>query len=395
MQFFFGKVLVNRKRVIKKHVINKRIGNNKKGLSVKYLCLCATALLVSLGCSTTNTVNRVLSESSQVRYSEHEGYEDRFRNLYDDVKNYPVTCTGNCYPPHEDIKCQSNMQDCKYVGKRPKVQLNTGFDITWLGHATFVIKTPDNKQILVDPVFGQFDWPVNWAFRLAEGFNRNLPATLSQRDIMQTDAVLYSHIHYDHFNKSDIETIGNNTEYLVPLGFAEHFPNNGYSINEMPWYASYALADTQIHFVPAHHFSNRIWVPYLYEDNNASLWGGWLIEHNGKRIYFAGDTGYSAHFKAINERYGNIDICLLPIASYHSEESPRWYRKVHTTPEDAIVASNELGCKVVIPWGFGNATWRMGDKTSHSALFRLLHMKQQLNTSMPWVVLNEGDSASF
>lgn len=362
---------------------------------VKFLGLYAFALLASVGCANTNSVSVASSASSVVKYSKQEGYEDRFRNLYSDIKTYPVTCKENCYPPTQDITCQQDMQNCQFVGKRPDVQLNTGISVTWLGHASFVIRLPDHKQVLIDPVFGQFDWPVNWAFRLAEGFNRQPPAPLNDSDIAQTNAVLYSHIHYDHFNKGDIETIGSDAQYLVPLGFAEHFPNGGYNIHEMPWYATYGLGSTQIHFVPAHHFSNRIWVPYLYEDNNASLWGGWVLEHGDKRIYFAGDTGYSAHFNAINERYGDMDICLLPIASYHSDESPRWYRKVHTTPEDAITASRELGCKVVIPWGFGNASWRMGDKTSHSALFRLLHMKQQLNTSIPWIILNEGEQASL
>jgi len=85
---------------------------------------------------------------------------------------------------------------------------------------------------------------------------------------------LYSHIHYDHFNKTDIEKIGTDAQYFVPLGFAEHFPNNGYRINEMAWFAKTTLAELKINFVPAHHFSSRILIPYLYEDKNVTLWGG-------------------------------------------------------------------------------------------------------------------------
>ena len=44
---------------------------------------------------------------------------------------------------------------------------------------------------------------------------------------------------------------------------------------------------------------------------------------------------------------------------------------------------------------YGNASWMMGDKTSHSALFRLMKMKKQLNPAMPWIILNEGEQASF
>jgi L-ascorbate metabolism protein UlaG (beta-lactamase superfamily) len=358
--------------------------------------LVLSALLSTLlGCASQNHVERIVDESSVVNYADVEGYEDRYTNIYDDFRDYPVTCEENCYPASNEITCEKEMENCLFTGQNPSIRLDAGFNITWLGHATFLVSTGSGEQFLIDPVFKQFDWPVNWAFRLAEGFNRNPAAPVNAESISQTDAVLYSHIHYDHFNKADIEALGNKPAYLVPLGFADQFPEGGFSIKEMAWYSSQDIDNTRAHFVPAHHFSNRIWVPFIHEDNNATLWGGWVLENSGKTLFFAGDTGYSPHFKDINERFGPIDICLLPIASYFSEESPRWYRKVHTTPEDAVIAAQELNCKVVIPWGYGNASWKMGDKTSHSALFRLLHMKEQLKTDIPWYVLNEGDSVSF
>ncbi len=355
----------------------------------------AIAASIITGCATPNHVTQINGEQSVVKFTDEPGYEGRFSNLYDGFKAYPVTCEENCYPASPDIDCEGEMQDCLFIGKNPEVTLNTGFSIKWLGHASFILNTASGEQVLIDPVFGQFDWPVNWAFRLSEGFNRNAPAAVSEEKLAQTDAVVYSHIHYDHFNKADIAELGPKPSYLVPLGFAEHFPDDGYTINEMAWYASSSIGKTTVHFVPAHHFSSRIWVPYLYEDNDETLWGGWIFEHEGSTLFFAGDTGYSPHFKDIKARFGEIDVCLLPIASYFSESSPRWYRKVHTTPEDAIIAARDLGCKAVVPWGYGNATWMMGDKSSHSALFRLLHMKAQLNPSMPWLIMNEGDSMSF
>ena len=362
----------------------------KQYIAIFFISTCMLA-----GCATPNRITRVDDSNAIVVYTDESGYEDRFSNIYDGFKAYPVTCTNDCYPASADIECESDMQNCQFVGNNPTVNTHTGFNVTWFGHASFLLNTASGEQILIDPVFGQFDWPVNWAFRLAEGFSRNEPAKVDEDKLAQTDAVVYSHIHYDHFNKADIAELGTKPEYLVPLGFAEHFPNRGYTIKEMAWYTSKKTGKTAIHFVPAHHFSNRIWVPYLYEDDNATLWGGWVFEHEGNTLFFAGDTGYSPHFKDIKARFGDIDVCLLPIASYFSETSPKWYRKVHTTPEDAIVASQDLGCKVVVPWGFGNASWMMGDKTSHSALFRLMKMKQQLNTTIPWVILNEGEQVSF
>ncbi|MEI5639291.1 MULTISPECIES: MBL fold metallo-hydrolase [unclassified Pseudoalteromonas] len=348
-----------------------------------------------IGCSSKNTVNMVVAENAVIKHSHIQGYEDRYSNLYDKQIAYPVTCEENCYPTTEQIQCQEAMENCHFVGNNPSLELDTGFTIQWLGHAYFKINTADGQQFLFDPVFEQFDWPVNWAFYLADSFNRQPATPLSEAELKQTTAVMYSHIHYDHFNKDDIAALGTKPQYLVPLGFAKHFAQGGYNITEMAWYSSKRFAGVTAHFVPANHFSSRIWVPFIYEDNNASLWGGWILEQQGKTLFFAGDTGYSPHFKDIQAKYGDIDICLLPIASYYSEESPKWYRKVHTTPEDALTAAQDLNCKVMIPWGYGNASWKMGDRSSHSALFRLLHMRETLNTTTPLYILNEGEAVAL
>lgn len=362
-------------------------------LEMKYVFLLFTLLLCA--CAVDNTVQTLAHSNTVVKRSQFEGEEDRFANIYKNFPDYPVTCQSNCYPPTERIECEAKMHDCFYKGNNPSLSINSGFTIKWLGHASFVVSTSNNQQFLFDPVFDQFDWPVDWGFKLAEGFFRQPAATMTRDEIERTNAVMYSHIHYDHFNKADIKHIGNKPSYLVPLGFAEHFPTGGFDITEMAWYANKKVGDTTIHFVPAHHFSSRIVVPYLYEDNDKALWGGWVLENQGKTLFFAGDTGYSKHFEDIAGRFGSIDVCLLPIASYFSESSPKWYRNVHTTPEDALVAAKELDCKVVIPWGYGNASWQMGDKTSHSALFRLLKMDEQLSNKIPLYILNEGEKVAL
>ena len=49
----------------------------------------------------------------------------------------------------------------------------------------------------------------------------------------------------------------------------------------------------------------------------------------------------------------------------------------------------------MIPWGYGNGSWQMGDISSHSPLLRLLHMQRQLNSQVPLLILNEGDSVQL
>lgn len=358
---------------------------------MKWLTLCLCCILS--GCAISNKVQRTEPADAVVKYKSAE--QRRFVNLYPGKKTYPQTCSEDCYPSSSQLHCKSPAENCAFTGTQQQPKLNTGFQLRWLGHASFYIQAADGSNLLLDPVSEQFDWPVNWAFRLSEGFNRKPANWPNPAEIADTDAVLYSHIHYDHFNKDDIQQIGNSAEYFTPLGFAAHFPKGGYRINEMAWFSTQPLNGLKLHFVPAHHFSSRIWVPYLYEDNDKSLWGGWVIEQGDKRLFFAGDTGYSKHFKDIQQRYGDMDICLLPIASYFHQKHSEWYRYVHTTPEDALVAAEELNCKVMIPWGYGNSSWKMGDHSSHSALLRLLKMHKTLNSTVPLYIMNEGEEVKL
>ena len=353
------------------------------------LCLLVSSSFLA-ACSTNNNINVIAGQDSVTPIHESGERKDRYHNLYMGEKTYPVTCETDCYPKHPNVICETTAENCTYNAEQLNPHLNLGFNIRWLGHAGFLIRTPSGQHVVFDPVKEQFDSPVDLAFKLASGFYRKPGDWLSKTELENVDAVMYSHIHYDHFNKSDIEEIGSKPRYLAPLGMADNFPNAGLNISEMAWYAKTKIDDLTIHALPAHHFSSRILVPFIYEDNDKDLWNGWLLEQNGKTLFFAGDTGYSKHFKDIQHNYGGIDICLMPIASYYSEDNPKWYRYVHTTPEDALTAAQELNCKVMIPWGYGNSSWKMGDRTSHSALLRLLHMHKTMKSSVPLYILNEG-----
>lgn len=355
--------------------------------------LLGSALLLS-ACSAPNRVQQHIASNAVIEQIGEGEYKGRYRNLYRPAKGYPtypVTCAADCYPAHPAVSCKTPGQDCQYTGVQRAPELKTGYSLQWLGHASFLVQTPDGQQLLFDPVFGQFDWPVSWAQHFAGIIKRPYMPKLTAEQLANIDAVLYSHLHYDHFSHASIAQIGNKATYYLPMGMADYMPRGGYNIIEQAWYSHSQQGGLNIHLMPAHHFNSR----KLFNDDNRALWGGWLLEHAGKTLFFAGDTGYSAHFSDIKQRYGDIDICLLPIASYHHEENGDWYRYVHTTPEDALVAAAELGCKVMIPWGYGNASWQMGDISSHSPLLRLLHMQQQLQSTVPLLILNEGDSVSL
>lgn len=364
----------------------------KLGLITVGVLLSSTLLLNA--CSTPNAVQQHIAADAVIEQIPDGKYQGMYRNLYRTPlgkRQYPASCEADCYPAHQWVSCEQPGQNCRYTGPQQAPQLNSGFSLQWLGHASFLVNTPDGKQLLFDPVFNQFDWPVNWAAHLTGTKARPTTPKLSKEQLNATHAVLFSHLHYDHFSHATIAQIGTKPTYYLPLGMADYMPKGGYQVIEQAWYSHSKMGELNIHLVPAHHFNNR----KLINDDNRALWGGWLLEQNGKTLFFAGDTGYSEHFRDIQKRYGDIDICLLPIASYYHEKQGDWYRYVHTTPEDSLIAAQELGCKVMIPWGYGNASWQMGDHSSHSPLLRLLHMQQQLNSQVPLLILNEGNSVAL
>ena len=92
------------------------------------------------GCATPNRITRVDDSNAIVVYTDESGYEDRFSNIYDGFKAYPVTCTNDCYPASADIECESDMQNCQFVGNNPKVNSNTAVSYT---HLTL----PTNREV--------------------------------------------------------------------------------------------------------------------------------------------------------------------------------------------------------------------------------------------------------
>ena len=97
-----------------------------------------------------------------------------------------------------------------------------------------------------------------------------------------------------------------------------------------------------------------------FTNKNNTLWGGWVIEYTGRKLYFAGDTAYEAElFKEIKLNVGHINIAALPVGAY----MPRDYMRFeHMDPSEAVQAHIDLQAdsSIAIHWG----TFQLGDETS-------------------------------
>ena len=174
-------------------------------------------------------------------------------------------------------------------------------------------------------------------------FNRFGPERVRQPAIRFDDlppiaVVLLSHNHYDHCDLHTLAMLATKFDPLLitPLGNRRLVSSTGLQrIEELDWWQHSNLAPVPITLTPALHFSAR--TPF---DRNRALWGGFVVEADGARIYFAGDTAYGPFFRDIGGRLGPLDLALIPIGAYE----PRWFMQaVHMNPEEAVQAHVDLG----------------------------------------------------
>jgi L-ascorbate metabolism protein UlaG (beta-lactamase superfamily) len=215
--------------------------------------------------------------------------------------------------------------------------------ITFVNHATFLIQT-GGVTLLTDPMWSERASP----FRRV-GPRRVRHPGVAFDDLPRIDLVLVSHNHYDHLDIATLRRLrrrfaptvlaaAGDGRVLGPLGFPR--------VHELDWWEEVRFSDAlKVTFVPAQHFSAR----GLF-DRRKSLWGGFVVETGGRRVYFGGDTGYSTHFADIRARLGAPDVALLGIGAYE----PRWFmRSVHMNPADAVRAHRDLGARASIGMHFG------------------------------------------
>ncbi len=203
---------------------------------------------------------------------------------------------------------------------------------TFIGHATTLIGM-GNTNILTDPHLSSKSLISK----------RKSPLPFPPSELPELSCVLLSHTHYDHLNIASYKYISSAVPIIVPEGaqpsIGQYVTN---PIIELSHYASFELPDgTEITALPVRHRSCRI-SSLRFTNSNA-----YMIKRADKneRIFFCGDSGYSAHFSEIG-KLGSIDLAILPIGGY----KPHIFMKnSHMTPVEAIQALEDLGADHMVP----------------------------------------------
>lgn len=215
--------------------------------------------------------------------------------------------------------------------------------VTHINHATMLLQLP-GLNVLTDPVWSMRVGPGGWL-----GPKRAHAPALAIESLPHIDVVVVSHNHFDHLDLPTLRDLDrlHQPRFFVPLGDAELLEEAGISqVVELDWWQEVALdGGYRLTFTPAQHNSGRS--PWSHD---RSLWGSYVIAGGDHVCYFAGDTAFADHFEAVRQRFGPIDLAMLPIGAYAPRERMRAY---HMDPADAVQAHIALGAKVSVGMHYG------------------------------------------
>ncbi len=206
-----------------------------------------------------------------------------------------------------------------------------------LGHSTVLFKLAGGFW-LTDPVFSERASPVQWA-----GPRRFHAPPIGIDALPPIEGVILSHDHFDHLDRAAVLALAAKTRHFVaPLGVGDLLIDWGVDpvkVHQFDWWQETQLGGLRLVATPAQHFSGRS----LFADN-PTLWASWVIEGDGLRIFFSGDTGYFDGFKAIGDRYGPFDLTLVECGAYDA-----MWSGVHMQPEETVQAHLDLRGRWLMP----------------------------------------------
>ncbi|MBI2416996.1 MAG: MBL fold metallo-hydrolase [Ignavibacteriales bacterium] len=227
----------------------------------------------------------------------------------------------------------------------PSLWKDDDINIAWLGHSTVLMKL-FGKFILTDPVL--YDTIGVNLMGLVIGPTRYSPMPLERNAIPKPDIVLLSHAHMDHMDTRSLSYLSEkypgeidcitayNTQDVI-----EDMPWK--SLREIDWGQQAFLGDIRFKALQVKHFGWR----YPGEKDRSRgyfadgrSYNAYIIEKNGKKILFGGDTAMTDSFAKADEQ---VDIAIMPIGAYMP------WRFNHCNPEEAMQMAASMQAKTFIP----------------------------------------------
>ena len=183
---------------------------------------------------------------------------------------------------------------------------------TYYGQSSFLLETAD-KKFLFDPFISQ------------NPLAKDIDITK-----IEADYILVSHGHGDHVG--DLVALAKQTNAVIIAmpevcdWLAKQDVTNLHPMN----YGKYTFDFGVVRMVWATHSAG------LPDGSYGGNPAGFVLELEGKQIYFAGDTGLTVEMKLLSELY-NLDYAILPIGGNYTMDV-----------DDAVIAANYIDCNKII-----------------------------------------------
>jgi len=236
-----------------------------------------------------------------------------------------------------------------YISDKPNPAnwKNDEINISWIGHSTVLINFFE-KIILTDPAL--FNSVGFYVFGTTIGKTRATMPALEFDDVPKPDFVLIAHSHMNHMDYKSLKVLTQKHPGKINCITAYNTKDiiedlKWRILKELDWGESLLMDDLKVTAIEVNHYGFRLtgerdgaqghWL-------NGRSYNGYIMESNGRKILFAGDTAYTEKFKQHKSK--NIDVAIMPIGGY----IPHHHK--HCNPEEALImASNHIGAKYFVP----------------------------------------------
>lgn len=222
--------------------------------------------------------------------------------------------------------------------------------VIWVGHATALVQI-DDKVILTDPVLTS---------TVGQLSKRLVEPGIDPEKLPPIDAVLVSHMHFDHLSLGSLSMIEDKVKMLVlPRGGTAYLTDFRFpSIELAPWEV-WEKDELRVTAAPVDHVGFRYGIDDAWMKESFT---GYVVEYHGIKVYFGGDSAYDQSlFVETARRFPKLDLALLPIGPIEPRD---FMRRFHMDPHEAVQAFVDLDAQRMVPIHydtFVNSTDQPGD----------------------------------
>jgi L-ascorbate metabolism protein UlaG (beta-lactamase superfamily) len=255
----------------------------------------------------------------------------------------------------------------------PHAWSDTGLTAAWLGHSTVLINF-HGFLVLTDPVlFPRIGIRLpGWTL----GPKRLTEPALRVPDLPPIDLVLLSHAHFDHFDMRTLHRVAGRADVITAPRTADLLRwTPCRSNNELRWGETTEIR-REVGMLRVRAFPVKHWGARLRRDSYRG-YNGYVLERNGHRIIFGGDTAFTGSFAELRQRRA-YDLAILPIGAYDP-----WIGS-HATPEQAVTMANAASADRIM--GVHHQTFRLSAEGFREPIERL---EQALHREPERIALRE------